>query len=156
MTLLKAYFTKYPEDAEKVILSIKGGINLSKYQPDGTPEGIAKSINNCMEQLGGTKKIDLFECARVDRKTPIETTMKALEEHVKKGDIGGICLSECSAATVEAAAKVTKIWGVEVEFSLWSLDVLSNGVAAACAKNGIPLIAYVYFHFPFSSLYLLS
>jgi pyridoxine 4-dehydrogenase len=111
--------------------------------PDGTPEGVKRSIDNCLRILDGKKKIDIFECARVDKHTPIETTMKALEEHVKQGDIGGICLSEVSAATIERAVLVTKIVGVEVEFSLWSLDPLSNGVAAACAKYDIPLIAYV-------------
>jgi len=45
--------------------------------------------------------------------------MKALQSHVEKGDIGGIMLSEVSATTIEKAAEVTKIIGVEVEFSLW-------------------------------------
>ncbi len=126
LTLLNAYFTKYPEDADRVVLSVKGGINASTHQPDGTPEGVKASIENCMRQLDGKKKIDIFECARVDKKTPIETTMKALESHVEKGDIGGIMLSEASAATIEKAAKVTKIIGVEAEFSLWYAPFYSS------------------------------
>ncbi|KAH6718998.1 NADP-dependent oxidoreductase domain-containing protein [Leptodontidium sp. MPI-SDFR-AT-0119] len=140
LTLLNKYFTKYPEDAKKVVLSIKGG--LVKMQPDGTPEGIKISVENCLRLLDGKKSIDVFECARVDRNTPIETTMKALEEYVKAGKIGGIALSEVSASSVRRAAKVTKIVAVEVELSLWSTDVLSNGVAAACAENNIPIVAY--------------
>lgn len=140
LTLLNAYFTKYPEDASKVVLSVKGG--LHNMHPDGSPENVKRSIGNCLRLLDGKKKIDIFECARVDKNTPIEVTLKALEEHVKNGDIGGIALSEVSAATIERAVKVTKIVAVEVEFSLWSLDPLSNGVAAACAKNDIPLVAY--------------
>lgn len=115
--------------------------------PDGSPENIRRSIDNCLRLLDGKKKIDIFECARVDKNTPIEVTLKALEEHVKNGDIGGIALSEVSAATIERAVKVTKIVAVEVEFSLWSLDPLSNGVAAACAKHDILLVAYVDFAF---------
>lgn len=143
MTLLKNYFTRYPEDAERVVLSVKSGITKS-MAPDGSPEFIKTCIDNCMRLLGGTKKIDVFECARVDKNTPIEVTMKALESHVKNGDIGGISLSEVSAATIEKAAKVTKIVAVEVELSLFSLDVLKNGVAATCAKYDIPLVAYVH------------
>lgn len=115
-------------------------------QPDGTPEGIKISVENCLRLLDGKKSIDVFECARVDRNTPIETTMKALEEYVKAGKIGGIALSEVSASSVRRAAKVTKIVAVEVELSLWSTDVLSNGVAAACAENNIPIVAYVLFY----------
>ncbi|KAG4441203.1 hypothetical protein IFR05_003321 [Cadophora sp. M221] len=140
LTLLNKYFTQYPEDAKKVVLSIKGG--LVKMQPDGTAEGIKTSVENCLRLLDGKKSIDIFECARVDRNTPIETTMKALEEYVKAGKIGGIALSEVSASSVRRAAKVTKIVAVEVELSLWSTDILSNGVAAACAENNIPIVAY--------------
>ncbi|KAK6586155.1 hypothetical protein PZA11_001212 [Diplocarpon coronariae] len=140
LTLLNKYFTLYPEDAAKVVLSIKGG--LVNMRPDGSPEGIKTSVENCLRLLDGKKSIDIFECARVDKRVPVETTMKALEEYVKAGKIGGIALSEVSAETVRRAAKVTKIVAVEVELSLWSLDVLSNGVAAAAAEHGIPIIAY--------------
>jgi len=138
--LLEKYFTKYPEDASKVVLSIKGGLN--KMHPDGSPENLKKSINNCHKLLGGKKSIDIFEMARVDKNTPLEITLKALEEHVKSGSIGGIALSEVSAATIKKAASITTIVAVEVELSLWSTDILSNGVAAACAEHNIPIIAY--------------
>jgi pyridoxine 4-dehydrogenase len=141
LTLLNKYFTKYPEDASKVVLSIKGG--LKNFVPDGSPENIKNSIENCMRLLDGKKDIDIFEPARVDKNIPIEITLKALEEHVKAGHIKGIALSEVSAATITRAVKVTKIVAVEVELSLWSLDILSNGVTKACAEYNIPVIAYV-------------
>jgi len=78
----------------------------------------------------------------VDRNVPIEQTMQSLEEYVKSGKIGGIGLSEVSAATIKKASGVTKIAAVEVELSLWSTDILSNGVAKACADNSIPIVAY--------------
>lgn len=56
--------------------------------------------------------------------------------------MGGICLSEVSTASIHEAVKITKIVGVEVELSLFSTEVLTNGVAEACFKHGIPLIAY--------------
>lgn len=140
LTLMNNYFTRYPEDAAKVVLSVKGG--LTNMRPDGTPEGVRKSVENCVRLLGGTKSIDVFECARVDKNVPLEETMKALEGLVKEGKIGGIALSEVSAETVRRAAKVTKIVAVEVELSLWSLDVLRNGVAKAAAEHNIPLVAY--------------
>jgi len=138
--LLNKYFTKYPEDASKVVLSIKGAVK--DMHPDGSPEGIKRSVENCLKLLDGKKSIDIFEPARVDKNTPIETTLKALEEYVKAGKIGGISLSEVSAATIHRAVKVTKIVAVEVELSLWSLDILNNGVAAACAEHNIPVVAY--------------
>ena len=60
--LLNSYFTKYPEDANKVVLSIKGA--LKDFHPDGSPEGIKRSVENCLKLLGGKKSIDIFEPAR--------------------------------------------------------------------------------------------
>ena len=44
-------------------------------RPDGSEEGVRRSVDACIDGLGGTKFLDLFECARVDPNTPIETTI---------------------------------------------------------------------------------
>lgn len=143
-TLLAAYFKKYPADAEKVVLSVKGAFDIRTMQPDGSPESIKRSIDKILQDLDGTKKIDIFECARVDPNTPLEVSLRFLnDEYVKKGIIGGIALSEVGEASIRQAAKITQISSVEIELSLWSTHVLENGVASACGELGIPLVAYV-------------
>lgn len=139
--LLNRYFTEYPEDAEKVVISIKGGLGSNMW-PDGSKENVRRSVDNCIKLLDGKKTLDIFECGRVDPKTPIETTMEALAACVKEGKIKGISLSEVRAETIRRAHKVHPICAVEVEFSLWATDILSNGVAATCAELGIPIVAY--------------
>lgn len=139
--LLNEYFTQFPDDAEKVVISIKGGMGADGM-PDGSPEGTKRSIENCLRILDGKKKLDIWEAARVDPKTPIEITMRAAAEFVKAGKIGGVALSECSADTIRRAAKVTKIEAVEVEYSLWATEIKDNGVADACKELGIPIVAY--------------
>ena len=141
LTLLKSYFAKYPGDADKVVLSIKGGIGPD-MKPDGSAAGVRRSVEICVKLLGGAKKIDVFECARVDPNTPVETTMAALKELVAEGLIGGICLSEVGERTIRRAASVAPIAGVEVEVSMFEDNVFRNGVAAACAELDIPVVAY--------------
>lgn len=117
MHLLERYFAKYPEDADQVVLSVKGAYGHDGI--DASPEGIRRSIDNCIKLLKGRKKIDIFECARRDPKTPFEVTFKTMnEEYVETGKIGGIGLSEVMASTIHEAAKITKIAAVEIEFSL--------------------------------------
>ncbi|MBE3040983.1 aldo/keto reductase [Candidatus Bathyarchaeota archaeon] len=143
MTLLERYFAKYPEDADKVVLSIKGAVDLKTLTPNSSPEGLRRSLDNVTGGLKGRKFVDMFECARRDPKHPLEETFGILnKEYVDTGKIGGISLSEVSAATIHEAVKITKVVAVEVELSLWSTDPLENGVAAACAEHGIPMIAY--------------
>lgn len=140
--LLNEYFTKYPTDADKIVLSIKGGAIPGQMGVDGSEANVRRSIDECLKVLDGKKFLDLFECARVDPKTPVETTIEAINKYVKEGKIGGISLSEVSAETIRRAAKVAKIEAVEVEFSLWATDILENGVAEACGELGIPIVAY--------------
>jgi pyridoxine 4-dehydrogenase len=140
--LLNEYFTKYPGDAEKVVLSIKGGLAPGEMRPDGSQKNIKRSIDECLKVLDGKKSLDLFECARVDPKTPIEDTVSYIAEYVKAGKLGGISLSEVGANTIRKAHTVHPIAAVEVEFSLWVTDILENGVAATCAELGIPIVAY--------------
>ena len=140
--LLNEYFTKYPDDAKKVVISIKGGLKPGQMAPDGSAENTRRSIQECIDVLGGKKKLDLWESARVDPNTAIEITMKAASKFVDEGKLGGISLSECSEDTIRRAAKVAKIDAVEVEFSLWATEIRDNGVAKACAELDIPIVAY--------------
>ena len=101
--LLNKYFTKYPENADKVVLSIKGGMKVGEIAPDGSEENIRRSVDNTLRLLDGKKKVDIFECARQDPNYPIEHTVNILAECVKEGKIGGIGLSEVDAETIRRA-----------------------------------------------------
>lgn len=140
--LLNAYFTKYPEDRDKVVLSIKGSADVSTFTPKGDKKTITRSIEECLRVLDGKKKIDIFECARVDPKVPIEESIGYLAEFVKAGKIGGIGLSETGANTIRRAASIHPIAAVEVEFSIFSRDIEVNDVASTCDELGIPVVAY--------------
>lgn len=136
LVLLERYFKKYPEDADKVVLSIKGAAGVAGHGPDGSPEGVRRSVDNCLKLLNGRKKLDIFECARRDTNTPLEVTFGVLDkEYVQTGKIGGISLSEVKASTVHEAAKITKIVACEVELSLYV-------AALVCYLRFILLIDY--------------
>lgn len=101
--LLRDYFTKYPNAAKDVILSIKGGLTLEKI-PDGSDQFVRESVEECLRILPPSlKKIDIFQCARVDPNTPIESTMKILLKLVEEGKIGAVGLSEVKAETIQRA-----------------------------------------------------
>ena len=140
LTLLRDYYTKYPEDADKVVLNIKGALRPG-FIPDGSPKFVRQGVERCINMLGGNGKIDMFECGRRDPNVPLETTLATLEELVKEGKIGGVALSEVNADTIRTAAKITKIVAVEIEISLFCTEPLFNGITEACADLNIPIIA---------------
>ena len=144
LQLLNRYFTKYPEDAEKVVLSIKGGYIPGEFHRGavGTKENVKRSIEECLKVLDGKKFLDVWEPARQDKNTPSEVTMGAAAEFVKAGKLGGIGLSEVTAEQIKKNAALHPIAAVEVEASLHCSDIFSNGVAATCAELHIPIVAY--------------
>ena len=140
--LLRAYFSQYPEDVERVVLSIKVGFDSRTFKPKADPASIRESFKYCQEVLAGTKGIDILSCARVDPEVQIEESIGALYQLVQEGHIRGVGISECSAATLRKAAKVCKIEAAEVEFSMFTTDILNNGVAEAARESGTVVVAY--------------
>lgn len=101
--LLRDYFLEFPDAAEKVVLSIKGGLTAAKI-PDGSEAFVRRSVEGCLEILPPSiKRIDVFQCARVDPHVPIERTMQTLRDLFKEGKIGAVGLSEVRAETIRRA-----------------------------------------------------
>ncbi|VDB99963.1 unnamed protein product [Peniophora sp. CBMAI 1063] len=142
LELLARFFDKYPGYAEKVFLSVKGGMKPNSFDTDPSPEGLRTSVELCVKALRGTKKIDLFENARVSRTTPIPEQMKALKGLISEGLFDHIGLSECSAATIREAYEHAPIAAVEIEVSPWAYEEETKKVIATCAELDIAVVAY--------------
>lgn len=142
LSLLRRYFEKYPEDAPKVTLFIRACYDPFTFSPKTTRDGVRASWEECNQFLGGIKEIDVFGPARMDQNIPVEETISALKELKDEGKIGAIGLSEVRAETIRRASAVCPIKFAEIEFSLWSTEILDNGVAAAAKECNVTLLSY--------------
>ena len=140
--LLKAYFTKYPEDASKVVISVKSCFDMRNAQTHNDEKGVKAAIDRCLQVLDGKCRIDIFQACRLDPNVPVEVTVGAIVEAVRAGKVGGVGLSECSAASIKKAAYVHPIAAVEIELSLFETSIFTNGIADACKEHKIPIVAY--------------
>ncbi|KAJ2843992.1 hypothetical protein IWW36_005353 [Coemansia brasiliensis] len=106
-------------------------------------KGRRKDVFLCinLERLG-TDYIDLYYQHRMDPKVPIEETMGALTELVKKGKIRYIGLSECTPEELRWAHKVHPVVAVQVEYSPWSTHIETNGVLDTCRELNVTVVAY--------------
>lgn len=86
---------------------MQGAFSRDVMAPDASPEGLRRSVDTCLKALDGKKKIDLFECARVDPKVTITETMKSLKALVDEGKFDHVGLSEVSAKSVKEANSVS-------------------------------------------------
>lgn len=117
--LLERYFERYPEDADKVVVSIKGGVAPGAHRVDASAENTRRCLDTSIAQLRGRKVMDLWEFGRRDPAVPLADVFGLIDrEYVRTGKIGGISLSEVRAETIHEAVKHTKVLAVEVELSL--------------------------------------
>jgi aryl-alcohol dehydrogenase-like predicted oxidoreductase len=129
----------------QVFLATKFGIQRDPANPrkraiSGKPDYVRSCCEGSLKRLN-VDRIDLYYQHRVDQSTPIEETVGAMAELVKAGKIGGIGLSEASAATIRKAHKVHPITAVQTEYSLWSRDP-EDEVLQTCDELGIGFVAY--------------
>lgn len=85
-------------------------------------ENLRRSIDNINAKLENTKRVDIFESARVDNRVSIEQAVKNMKILIDEGKFDHIGLSECSAETLRRANAVHPIASVEIEVSPWSYE----------------------------------
>ncbi|KAL8994641.1 MAG: hypothetical protein Q9169_005442 [Polycauliona sp. 2 TL-2023] len=127
---------------DKVTLFIRACFDSKTLLPVCTRTGVRASAEECIKALGGYKEIDIFGPARIDRKVSLEETLGALKELVGEELVGTVGLSEFRAPTINKAHAICPLNVVEVEFSLWSPDILTNGVSATCKELDVPILTY--------------
>ncbi|MFJ9033995.1 aldo/keto reductase [Streptomyces sp. NPDC102274] len=121
---------------------------VTEFDDDGTPHGlngspayVRRAAERSLRHLG-TDVIDLYYLHRVDPAVPIEETVGAMSELVQAGKVRHLGLSEASARTIRRAHAVHPLTAVQSELSLFSQDLLTNGIKATLDELGIGLVAF--------------
>lgn len=128
---------------DKAFLSVKTGMMLSPggYGPvNGRPDFLYNAVMYSLQRLK-TDYIDLYTLGRVDPNVPIEESVGALSELVKKGVVRYIGLSEASVESIRRAAAVHAITALQIEYSLWTRDIETE-ILPTIRELGIGLVAY--------------
>jgi aryl-alcohol dehydrogenase-like predicted oxidoreductase len=107
---------------------------------DGRPETVKRQCEDSLRRLQ-TDVIDLYYLHRWDKKVPIEDSVGALSDMVRKGHIRAIGLSEVGAQTLRKAHAVHPIAAVQSEYSLWTRDP-EIAVLQACKELGVGFVAF--------------
>jgi aryl-alcohol dehydrogenase-like predicted oxidoreductase len=127
----------------RITLASKGGIlrnDAGMRVIDGRPEVLKRGCDDSLRRLQ-TDVIDLYYLHRLDPRVPIEESIGALAELVRRGKIRAIGVSEVSAATLRRAHAVHPIAAVQSEYSLWTRNP-EIAVLDACRDLGIGFVAF--------------
>src|SRR5919202_519018 len=107
-------------------------------------EQVYKQIDASLRRLR-TAYVDLYQCHRYDRETPLEETMEALSDVVRQGKARCVGFSEWTAAQIQAALdlvpRVEKFVSSQPQYSLL-YRVPEREVIPLCERNGISQLAF--------------
>ena len=129
---------------EQVQISVKFGAlrdadgNWLGY--DARPPAVANFAAYSLRRLG-TDYLDIYRPARVDPAVPIEETVGAIVNLVRKGHVRHIGLSEVSGDTLRRAHLVHPISDVQIEYSMISRGI-ESGLLQTARELGVGITAY--------------
>ncbi len=119
-----------------VVVATKGGFGGAGH---GRPEVLHAEIEQSLRALR-TERIGLYYLHRVDPDTPLEESLGAIREHVDRGEIERVGISEVTVEEIERARRVVPIAAVQNNYSL--AERKHDAVVDHCAANGIAFVPF--------------
>ncbi len=107
---------------------------------DGRRVSAREAVDASLRRLN-IERIDLYYLHRIDPDTPVEESVGELGRLRDEGKIGGVGISEASAAQLRVAHAVTPLTALQSEYSLWTRDVEVE-ILPTARELGIGFVAY--------------
>ena len=130
-------------DRSSYVLATKVFFPMSRTDRGLSAEQIRKQCDASLQRLR-TDHVDLYQCHRYDRHTPLEETMTALTEVVRQGKARYIGFSEWTPDQIRAALAipaVERFVSSQPQYSmLWREP--EDEVIPLCAKEGVGQIVW--------------
>lgn len=95
-----------------------------------------------------TDHIDLFQCHRYDKETPLDETLRAIDDLIGQGKVlyGGV--SVWSVENIRDAFALTRQLGLrrlisnQPQYHILRREIETNGVMQLCSEKGLGILAY--------------
>ncbi|WP_406207921.1 aldo/keto reductase [Streptomyces decoyicus] len=131
---------------DELMLSTKFGLRHDAAtgrvnEVDTSAAWVREACHASLRRLG-TDRIDLFSMHRREPAVPIEETVGAMAGLVAAGAVRHLGLSEVSPQTLRRAHATHPISAVQLEYSLFTRDVVEGEMLATCRELGIGIVAY--------------
>jgi len=138
--VMKPHRRKFTLCSKGGMAGVTGEDNVVRRVINGRPEAVRKNCEDSLRRLG-TDVIDLYYLHRWDKQVPIEDSVGAISDMVRRGHVQAIGLSEVSASTLRKAHAVHPIAAVQTEYSLWTRNP-EIAVLDACRELGATFVAF--------------
>ena len=141
--LIARALASWSGDREAVVVATKGGMTRPNglWITDGRARHLAAACAASRAALG-VERIRLYQLHAPDPRTPLATSVRALEDLRRAGLIEAIGLCNVTVGQIEEACAIAPIASVQVELGVWCDDAILGGVVAHCLAHGIAILAH--------------
>lgn len=144
--LVGRWLRRHTGDRDRVVVATKFGLRHDAAtgrvgDVDTSAAYVPVACRASLRRLG-TDHIDVYYAHRRNPDTPVEETMGALSRLVDEGLVRHVGLSEVSAETLRRAHAVHRVSAVQVEYSLFTRNVVEGELLDTCRELGIAVVAY--------------
>jgi voltage-dependent potassium channel beta subunit len=108
---------------------------------------ITESVNKSLKRLG-TDYVDIFFCHRFDDETPVEETVRAIDDLIRQGKVLYWGTSMWSAANINDAAGVAKAINAnrpvveQPRYNMLERDIVEGDLETAVGNHGMGLVVW--------------
>ena len=130
-------------DRTRITVATKGGLTRPNglWIPDGRATHLAAACEASLRALN-LDRIPLYQLHAPDPRTPLTTSVRALEGLRRDGLVETIGLCNVNVAQIDDARSAGEIAAIQVELSPWKDDNVLNGVLEYCAAHQLRLLAF--------------
>jgi aryl-alcohol dehydrogenase-like predicted oxidoreductase/histidinol phosphatase-like enzyme len=130
-------------DRAAVVVATKGGMTRPNglWITDGRARHLADAAAASRAALG-VDRIPLYQLHAPDPRTPLATSVRALEGLRRDGLVEAIGLCNVTVGQIEEACAIAPIAAVQIELGVWCDDAILGGVVEYCAAHDIAVLAH--------------
>jgi aryl-alcohol dehydrogenase-like predicted oxidoreductase len=121
--------------AEEVLVATKGGFRAGEGRRDVLSAQIGESLRSLR-----TDAIGLYYLHRVDPETPFEESLGTLKDHVDRGLIRHVGLSEVGVEQIERAREIVPVAAVQNRYNASRRE--HDDVVDHCEREGIAFVPF--------------
>lgn len=95
-----------------------------------------------------TDYVDLFQCHRYDRETPLDETLRAIDDLISQGKVLYAGVSMWSAENIADAVRLgrelrlRRLVSNQPQYHILRREIETNGVLEICSREGLGLLVY--------------
>ncbi len=141
--LIAKALASWSGDGSRIVVATKGGLTRphGKWKPNGKARHLRAACEASLRALG-VERIQLYQLHAPDPRTPLSTSVRALEALRNERLIERVGLCNVNVSQIEEATRITEVAAVQIELNLWHDTNVLNGVVQHCIEHGIQLLAY--------------